>query len=134
MQDVNDSVRDHQTMQIQLILARGAAWPKVCQAVASMVSKKSLNPADIQILFQAYSSSDPPPVGLLRFKGFANLLIESLFSIDPKIPTDHRPKYIYLLSYMAAIYEKWSVPSKKGLVQTRLDVNKVFTLSDRLID
>ncbi|GAU94326.1 hypothetical protein RvY_06118 [Ramazzottius varieornatus] len=119
MQEVDESVKGHHTLPTQLILAKGAAWPKQTQAVASMISKGSLNPADIQILFQAYNSDNPPPVALLKFRDFVDMLIESLFSTDPKIPLEHKPKYIYLLSYMSSVHEKWSRQT-----QQRTEVNK----------
>ena len=119
MQEVNESVRGYHTLPTQLILSKGAAWPKQTQAVASMISKGSLNPADIQILFQAYNSDNPPPVALLKFKDFVDMLIESLFSTDPKAPVEHKPKYVFLLSYMSSVHEKWSRQT-----HTRMDVNK----------
>lgn len=124
MQEVCESVKNQQILQTQLIAARGAQWPRAMQAIASMLSKKSLNPADIQTLFQLYSSAEPPAVALLRFKDLTDLLIDSLFMVDSKISAESRVKYIFLLAYSASVTEKWSIPSRKGFIQTRAEVNR----------
>ncbi|XP_055333634.1 negative elongation factor D-like [Paramacrobiotus metropolitanus] len=130
MQDVSDSVKNQHILHILLIIARGAAWPRAMQAVASMSSKKSLNPADIHILHQMYiianpaDSLGPPPVALLRFRDFLDLLVESLFSLESKIPSDHRIRYISLLAYAASVVEKWTTPSKKSPIPMRLEINR----------
>lgn len=40
--------------------------PTACQALASMLSRNTLNPADISVLFRNYSTTEPPPIELLR--------------------------------------------------------------------
>lgn len=40
--------------------------PVACQALASMLSKNTLNPADITVLYKNYSAEQPPPVELIR--------------------------------------------------------------------
>lgn len=42
------------------------AHPRAAQALAPMLARNALNPADMTVLFKLYSSPDPPPVDLLR--------------------------------------------------------------------
>lgn len=44
----------------------GTKNARACQAVAAMMSKGSINPADVTILYTAYTSPDPPPVDMIR--------------------------------------------------------------------
>lgn len=44
----------------------GTKNARACQAVAAMMSKGSINPADVTILYTAYTSPDPPPVEMIR--------------------------------------------------------------------
>lgn len=49
-----------------MALNGAAASPGACQALASMLSRNSLNPADITVLFRNYNLPDPPPTELIR--------------------------------------------------------------------
>lgn len=49
-----------------MALNGAAGSPAACQALASMLSRNSLNPADITVLFRNYSLPEPPPTELLR--------------------------------------------------------------------
>lgn len=51
------------------------------------------------MLFQNYSSSDPPPVDLIQNPQFVNLLVNSLFRSCVSINPEHASKYTYLLAY-----------------------------------
>lgn len=51
---------------IQLALNGAMAHPRAAQALAPMLARNALNPADITMLFKLYSSPDPPPVDLIR--------------------------------------------------------------------
>lgn len=59
-----------------MALNGAAAYPQACQALMSMLSRNTLNPADITVLFRNYSAADPPPIDLIRtpqFLGMFNL-------------------------------------------------------------
>lgn len=50
-----------------------AGYPQACQALSSMMSRNTLNPADITVLYRNYNAPDPPPIDLIRtpqFLGF----------------------------------------------------------------
>ncbi|WAR13302.1 NELFD-like protein [Mya arenaria] len=98
---------------ITLALSGAAAYPRACQALSSMLSKKALNPADITILYKMYSDNQypPPPVDLIRVPAFLDLLIESLFKTSSRLNQEHKSKYMYLLSYAASVTETY----KKGI-------------------
>lgn len=49
-----------------MALNGAASSPGACQALASMLSRNTLNPADITVLFRNYSLPEPPPIELLR--------------------------------------------------------------------
>lgn len=49
---------------ITLALSGAAAYPRACQALSSMLSKKALNPADITIVSTKVRSSLFPPKDL----------------------------------------------------------------------
>ena len=53
-----------------MALNGAANYPQACQALSSMLSRNSLNPADITVLYKNYSASDPPPVELIRIPQF----------------------------------------------------------------
>lgn len=57
-----------------------AAHLRASQALSSMLSRNALNPADITNLFKMYSSTDPPPVELIRIPQFMGKYIYSVFS------------------------------------------------------
>ncbi|EFO22838.1 hypothetical protein LOAG_05649 [Loa loa] len=72
----------------------------VKQIVYTMLSKKCLNQADIIRLYELYSSSEPPPVEFIQDPFFVDMLIDALFAYEgSKVHSNHRSKYIFLLSY-----------------------------------
>ena len=82
-----------------------------------MLSRNSLNPADIVVLYKLYSSgqaggggaaSDPPPVELIRIPQFLELLIDAVFKPGSKINQEHKSKYIYLLAYASSVCDTWN--------------------------
>ncbi|KAK3579939.1 hypothetical protein CHS0354_020832 [Potamilus streckersoni] len=104
---------------ITLALSGAAAYPRACQALSSMLSRNALNPADITILYKMYNDSQypPPPVDLIRVPSFLDLLIDALFKPHSHLNPEHKPKYIFLLSYAASVTEVY----KKGV---RKSINK----------
>ena len=56
----------HNVTQIQLALNGAMTHTRVAQALAPMLARNALNPADITVLFKLYSSADPPPVDFIR--------------------------------------------------------------------
>lgn len=100
---------------ITMALNGASAYPTACQALTAMLSKNTLNPADISVLYRSYSSTDPPPIDLIRTPQFLELLVDSLFKAGVKLNPDHKPKYIYLLAYASSVYE---VQLKKGSKKT----------------
>lgn len=59
---------------ITMTLNGSAAYPQACQALSSMLSRNTLNPADITVLFRCYSTSDPPPIDLVVYIVFIVML------------------------------------------------------------
>lgn len=47
-----------------------SAYPQACQALTAMLSKNTLNPADITVLYRNYNGPDPPPIDLIRTPQF----------------------------------------------------------------
>lgn len=94
-----------------MTLNGSAAYPQACLALTSMLSRNTLNPADITVLFRNYSTPDPPPIDLIRNPQFLDLLVDSLFKVGVKINPEHKSKYIHLLAYAASVCE---TVSKKG--------------------
>lgn len=94
-----------------MALNGSAVHPQSCQALTSMLSRNTLNPADITVLYRNYTSSDPPPIDLIRNPQFLDLLVDSLFKAGVKINPEHKSKYIYLLAYAASVCE---TPARKG--------------------
>ena len=45
----------------------GQTHNRACLAVAAMMSKGSMNPADVIVLYTAYTGPDPPPVEMIRY-------------------------------------------------------------------
>ncbi|XP_071544646.1 negative elongation factor D-like isoform X2 [Panulirus ornatus] len=90
---------------IQLALNGAMAHPRAAQALAPMLARNALNPADMTVLFKLYSSPDPPPVDLLRIPQLLELLIDALFKPGSKVNQEHKNKYFYLLGYSASVYE-----------------------------
>lgn len=105
---------------ITMTLNGSAAHPQACLALSSMLSRNTLNPADITVLYRYYSAPDPPPIDLIRNPQFLELLVDSLFKAGVKINPEHKSKYIYLLAYAASVCE---TQSKKGSKQNRI-INK----------
>ena len=93
-----------------MALNGSAAYPQACQALTSMLSRNTLNPADITVLYRNYSAADPPPIDLIRNPQFLELLVDSLFKAGVKINPEHKSKYIHLLAYAASVVDN---PAKK---------------------
>ena len=51
---------------ISSALIGGSKHARACQAVGAMMSKGSINPADVTTLYTAYTSPEPPPVEMIR--------------------------------------------------------------------
>lgn len=45
----------------------------------SIISRNTLNPADITVLFRIYLTTHPPPIDLIQNPPFLDLLVDSLF-------------------------------------------------------
>ena len=58
-----------------MALNGAAASPAACLALASMLSRNTLNPADITVLFRNYSMAEPPSIELLRNPQFLGKLL-----------------------------------------------------------
>ncbi|XP_043478118.1 negative elongation factor D [Leptopilina heterotoma] len=101
----------HDVTPITMALNGAAAFPAASQALASMLSRNTLNPADISLLFRNYSTADPPSIELIRNPQLLELLIDALFKPGVKVNQEHKPKYIYLLAYAASVCE---TPAKKS--------------------
>lgn len=114
------SVSNQNVTPITMTLNGSAAYPQACLALSSMLSRNTLNPADITVLFRNYSVADPPPIDLIRNPQFLDLLVDSLFKAGVKINPEHKSKYIYLLAYAASVCE---VATKKGQLPKRT-INK----------
>ncbi|XP_063235965.1 negative elongation factor D [Bacillus rossius redtenbacheri] len=124
----------HDVTPVTMALNGAARYPQACQALSSMLSRNTLNPADITVLYRNYSSTEPPPIDLIRTPQFLELLVDALFKPGVKLNPEHKPKYIYLLAYAASVHES---PGKKGqgktlckdeLKQTVQAVEKVHTI------
>ncbi|KAJ8924683.1 hypothetical protein NQ315_000834 [Exocentrus adspersus] len=96
---------------ITMALNGASAYPTACQALTAMLSKNTLNPADITVLYRNFNAPDPPPIDLIRNPQFLELLVDSLFKPGVKLNPDYKPKYIHLLAYAASVSE---VQPKKG--------------------
>lgn len=88
-----------------MTLNGSAGHPQACEALSSMLSRNTLNPADINVLYRNYSSTVPPPIDLIRNPQFLELLVDSLFKSGVKINQEHKSKYIYLLAYASSVCE-----------------------------
>ncbi|CAK5074475.1 unnamed protein product [Meloidogyne enterolobii] len=89
-----------------------------------------------KISFQAYSNPNPPPVVLIRDPFFTEMLIDGLFSaVGAKIHLEHRPKYIFLLSYSSCVIETINsegiLPKRK---QNKLELNSTREKMQQLVD
>lgn len=60
----------HDVTPITMALNSASAHPSACQALTSMLSKNSLNPADITVLYKNYNLPDAPPMDLIRTPQF----------------------------------------------------------------
>ncbi|XP_070575562.1 negative elongation factor D-like [Ptychodera flava] len=109
--------RGYDVSGIGLALTTAALYPRACQAIAAMLSRNALNPADITVLFKMYSSPDPPPVELIRIPQLLEIFIHTFFKPGAKIHPEHKHKYIYVLAYAVSVHESW----QQG---RRLSINK----------
>ncbi|KAK3792170.1 hypothetical protein RRG08_055432 [Elysia crispata] len=90
---------------ITVALIHANEYPRACQALSSMLSRRALNPADVTVLHKIYSEGDGPPVALIRVPEFLELLIDALYNPSSKIGPEHKSKYIYLLAYSVSVVE-----------------------------
>ncbi|XP_052864358.1 negative elongation factor D-like [Anopheles cruzii] len=90
-------------MPITMALNGAEHYPEACEALTAMLTKNTLNPAHIVVLHRMYSSTQPPPIDLIRIPQFLELLVDSLFTVSTRINKYHKSKYIYLLAYAASV-------------------------------
>lgn len=106
---IRDKGQDSTWLDLALLKAcaeDGALKPAVVHAMCSMMNKKSLNPADMTVLYQHFTQNKPPPVAVIRDPLFVELVMDALFRPKGvKIHADHRPKYLYLLAYASSVAE-----------------------------
>ncbi|XP_039265499.1 negative elongation factor D-like [Styela clava] len=127
--------RGHDVTHITLALSNTASHLRASQSIMSLLSKGQLNPGDITILHKLYSGNDPPPVELLRFPLFLELMVTSLFtSGGAKINPEHKHKYIFLLGYAASVVETRNKSNSRKinmdeLKQTSQAIEKVHNLT-----
>ncbi|GBP11772.1 Negative elongation factor D [Eumeta japonica] len=121
---------NHDVTPITLALTAGESWRAARTALAAMLSRGALNPADISALFRAYTQPEPPPVHLLRIPQFLELLVDSLFKSGSKLNPEHKSKYMYLLAYAASICETRTPgrPIKDELKGTVQAIEKVHAV------
>lgn len=123
----------HDATPITMSLMGTAAHPRIHSALSSMLSKNYLNPADMTTLFKEYQSSDPPQVSFIRVPQFVDLILDALFRPASRINPEHRPKYIYLLSYAVSVVEQFKKGSRRSINRDHLDytssaLDKVATI------
>ncbi|PAV77744.1 hypothetical protein WR25_22721 isoform B [Diploscapter pachys] len=95
---------------------------QVYQAILAMITKGELNPADVNIVFEAYILPRPPPIEIIRDAVFENMLIDSLFHCDgPRVAPEHRDKYVYLLAYSASVSETTTKNGTRQQLRFELD-------------
>lgn len=97
-----------------MTLNGSAGHPQACEALSSMLSRNTLNPADINVLYRNYSSTVPPPIDLIRNPQFLELLVDSLFKSGVKINQEHKSKYIFLLAYASSVCETHQKSNKSS--------------------
>ncbi|XP_078330044.1 negative elongation factor D-like isoform X3 [Crassostrea virginica] len=112
--------REMDVTPITLALSGAAAYPRACQALSSMLSRNALNPADITILYKMYMEMNPPPVDLIRVPTFLELLIDALFKPLSRVNPEHKPKYIFVLSYAASVTEVYKKGQRKSINKDEL--------------
>lgn len=110
----------HEVTEITLSLSGAAAYPRANSALSSMLGKNCLTPGDITVLYKLYSSSQPPPCGLIRVPQFIELLLESLFKPGQHLNPEHKFKYVYLLAYAASVHETWIENERAALNRDEL--------------
>ncbi|XP_067931897.1 negative elongation factor D-like [Watersipora subatra] len=107
----------------------GSKHARACQAVAAMMSKGSINPADVTTLHTAFTSPDPPPVEMIRNPTLLNLFIDGLFMPGVKINPDYKTKYLHILAYATTVAETY----KKGVRKSfnKEDLNTTFAALEK---
>ncbi len=117
----------------------GFQHTRAAQALSSMLSRNTLNPADIVVLHKLYNQPDPPPVDLIRIPQFLELLIDALFKPSSRINQEHKSKYIFLLAYASSVCDSWNYrrgtrklltrDELKGTTQAAEKVHSILTAS-----
>ncbi|XP_058056673.1 negative elongation factor D-like [Anopheles bellator] len=104
---------------ITMALHSAEHYPEARDALGAMLTKNSLNPSYIVVLHQMYSSTQPPPIDLIRVPQFLELLVDSLFTAGTRINKYHKSKYIYLLAYAVSVVStSYSKANKSELQKT----------------
>lgn len=123
----------HDATPITMSLIGTAAHPRIHSALSSMLSKNYLNPADMTTLNREYQSSESPSVSFIRIPLFIELMLDSLFKPGSRVNPEHRPKYIYLLSYAVSVVEQTGRGGRKSVNKDHLEytssaLDKVATI------
>jgi len=114
--------RGHDVTHIILAFNEASSHPRAKQSIMSMLHKNHLNPGDVTVLYQLYSSPDPPPVSLIQLPLLLDLFVTVLFTTKKaKVNPDHLHKYVYLLAYAASISETWTQDVRDSIIDDKLE-------------
>lgn len=106
----------------------------VTASLHSMLEKRTLYAADINVLFNAYNANEPPPIELIRDQTLIALFIDAIFNpkTGGKLNPEHKSKYTYLLAYAASVQEVYKKGQRRmhnrDELKTTQQVNIIETL------
>lgn len=95
----------HEVTNMTLNFMGAGLYPRLFEALAAMLSRNALNPADISILHKLYSEPHPPPASYLHIPQLLELLVQTFFKPGSAINPDHKEKYLHVLAYAVSSHD-----------------------------
>lgn len=110
------------------------AYPQLFEAMTSMLTRNTLNPADMATVYQHYSDIDQvPPSDFLRIPQFMDLLVQALFKHGSTMNPEQENKYTYLLAYAVSVWDQYSEtlegdPVSDELEETQKAIQQAYVI------
>lgn len=123
----------HEVTNMSLNFSGMGSYLRLFEALAAMLSRNALNPADMSILHKLYSEPNPPPASYLHIPQLLDLLVQAFFKPGSTINPDHKEKYLYILAYAISIHDDKSTgePCLKEFQNTKKAIETAHMICSR---
>ncbi|EGC30354.1 TH1 family protein [Dictyostelium purpureum] len=89
--------------KISLMMSDISQYPLIASSISSLLMSNTTTTGDIIKLYNEYTKPNPPPVDFLRYPNLLELLLNDLFCPGKNIQSQHKSKWIHLITYSICV-------------------------------